>query len=283
MSGPAYFTSIYGNTTFEGMEWDLEYAVDRGLVWRDSIGGRPRAARIWASPYIHDAADLSFTLWTNAAQAQAIEERRQGGSGIYLTDWTFDLGLPGLSTSAPIPGFGNYAGGGIWLYKGLTLAENLESMGRKGPRLDLYGYRVNAHFSAIGNVAVGQPPANERGNTHPTGIQTVPAVLARKFMTHQIQSWSEPVKPLPTNAPAIVGAYNGARYDAAMSLDHLSSAETDEVVTWFRGQRDTAFSLTTDKPFGPANSDTVNVVARDMTVNRGAGWWWDIKLDLTKI
>lgn len=278
MSGPAYFRSSTGDATFEGIEWDLEYALDLGLRWRDSIGGRPRATRMWADPYVHDIADFNFTLWTNQAQAQNIELLLPGLS----TGWAFDLGLPGLSASAAFPGFGNYSSG-IWSLKSCTLSDNIESMGCKGPRLDLFGYRVQGCFSSVGAAAVGTDPANERGLVHPTGIQAIPAVLAHKFAAHQLQRAARPARPLPIHAPTITGAHNGQRIDSGMSLDHLSSSEADEVVTWARGQRDTPFAFTNLRPFGPAENNTVTAILRGITVNRGAGWWWDIKLDLTKV
>ena len=151
-----------------------------------------------------------------------------------------------------------------------------------GPGVNLWGYRCKIRFSALGNVAVGASPYNERGFVHPTGIQSVPAILSRKFTAHQLQAYSRLAVPLPINAPTVTAGWNGMRRDASMSLDHLSSAEADEVVTWFRGQRDTPFSLVNDQAFGPGQP-TSNAIARELTVNRGAGWWWDLKLDLTKV
>lgn len=284
MSGPAYFATNLGNATFEGMEWDAEYTIDRGLVWADTIGGPPRAARLWAADgaYIHDAVDLGFSVWTDAAQAMPFEERMPGQSGILAPGLTFDLGLPGLSTNAALPGFGNF-NSGVWVYRACTLLEPFEAFSRKGPRMDLWGYRCKTRFTALGNVAVGASPYNERGFVHPTGIQSVPAVLLRKFVAHQPQNYSRLAVPLPVNAPRVAAAWNGTRIDMRMSLDHLSSDEGDEVVTWFRGQRDTPFSLTSDQASGPGQPNTINVIARELTVNRGAGWWWDLKLDLTRV
>jgi hypothetical protein len=278
VSGPAYFATSLGNATFEGIEWDLEYTPKLGLKWKDPTGGPPSASRTWASAYIHDTVDLTATLWTNGAQAQVIEDRLPGGEG--GAAWNLDLGLPGLAANAALPGFGNFSAG-IWLLKNCTLQQPIESMGRKAPTVDLYGYRLALRFSAIGGAAVGANPLNERGNTHPVGIQSVPAILSHKFVAHQIQQFSKPASPLPIHAPIYTGVRHGVRPDAAMSLDHLSSTEADEVVTWFRGQRDTIFSLTNDHPFGPGRGNTCNAIAKGLTVNRGAGWWWDLKLDLS--
>jgi hypothetical protein len=278
MSGPAYFATSLGNATFEGAEWDIEFTPKLGLKWKDPTGGPPTASRTWANPYIRDVVDLTFTLWTNGTQAQVIENQLPGGEG--GAAWNFDLALPGLSTNSAIPGFGNFSGG-LWTLKNHALTDPIESMGRKAPGVDLYGYRFKGRFSAIGGAAIGANPLNERGNAHPVGIQSVPAVLSRKFIAHQIQVFSKPAYPLPIHAPIYTGVRHGLRPDAAMSLDHLTSDEADEVVTWFRGQRDTVFSLASQYPFGPGRGNTVNAISRGLTVNRGAGWWWDLKLDLS--
>lgn len=277
MSGPAYFTTPLGNAYFDGIEWDLEYSLDLGLKWRDSIGGRPRAARMWLDAYVHDVIEFSATIWTNAAQAAIMEQRLIGG----VDGWVFDLALPGLAGAAALPGFGNFDSG-LWMYRGCSWVDNLEAMSQKGPRVDLFGYRMSARFSAIGGAASGNP-LNERAYTHPVGLQAVPLILQRKFMAHQPQPASIPANPLPVFAPTIAGAYNGTRLDARMSIDHLSSAEADEVVTWARGQRDTPFTLANLSPFGPGRANTSTAIMRNVKVNRGAGWWWDIELDLTKV
>ena len=141
-------------------------------------------------------------------------------------------------------------------------------MGQKGPIIDLYGYRFSIRFPV-------------RGNEHGTISEIEPPCLSRKFMAHQIQDWSRSARPLPVPSPTFTGGKHGRRRDATMSLDHLRADEVEEVIGWYRLNRGKSFGLTNIAAFGPGRSDNANALVRNIKINRGAGWWWDVELDLT--
>jgi hypothetical protein len=98
-------------------------------------------------------------------------------------------------------------------------------------------------------------------------------------MAHQIQDYSRTAKPLPVNLP-FTGVKHGRRRDGGMALDHLSIAEMDALVLWYRSIGGDPFTLASVQPFGPGQPNTCQAIARGMEINRVSGWW-EASLDLT--
>lgn len=284
MSGAAIITAG-GTCLFDGIEWDLEYTVNRHILWKDVIGSAPKAIAKFLPtggghfPEDNDQVDGRFTFWTSGARAKLIEDRFPA----YGAGWVFDLHLPGLATVPAFPGFANYSSGDLaWNLVKCIAPKGLVSQGMKGVRQDLFGYMVEFQFSANG----GGTHLNERGlvsgGDFTVGPGVVPAILSRKFMTHQIQDWSVTAPALPTQGWASFGGVqHGRRRDAAMALDGLTSDQADEVVAWSRVQRHYPFDFTSPNGFGPGIDYTVSTLLREIKVKRGAGWWWDVTLDLS--
>lgn len=282
MSGARFVTSL-GDLDFDGMEWDSEFTIDRSIREISTVGSGPRLVDMWISDSGAnelDMVDLSFTIWARGDYATEIEARLPPYAGAL----TFDLWLPGLPTTAPIPGFGNYDSfDGVWKFYKCTVNAPIESMGRKSPIVDLWGYRIEIHFSAHG----GGINQNERGGVVIPVSPPVPSILPTKFGAHQIQDWSRSGRPLPIQTdgfggPTYAGVQHGRRRDVTVSLDHLSAAQADEVVAWFRATRANSFSATGANWFGPSQP-TTTAIARSLKVTRGAGWWFDLALDLSKV
>lgn len=270
-----------GTASFEGIEWDLEYTVDRHIAWKDSLGGPPRGLAVMPNTAgVSDGINATFTVWTPSANAANLEAMLPP----YGDGYKFDLLLPGLSDTQAFPGFGQWDGtSNAWKLVSLTPNSPAESMGRKAPIVDLWGYRFDLHFSAAG----GGDYLNELNGQNPYlhGRGSMPSFFGRKFIAHQIQDWSRSATPFPyPNASfttRYTGVQHGRRRDGAISFDHLSATECQQLVDWFRLVKATPFSYTTDQPFGPGQPNTVNTIARELTVNRGAGWWWDARLEVT--
>lgn len=282
----AAFVTVGGiDRTFDGIEWDLELTPDRNIKWRDPIGGSPKAVPLWMDlPSVDasemDMADMTFTLWAHSTQAQAIEENVQA----FAPGMAFDLYTPGLSSTPSVPGFANWnAGRKCWKLQNCTLNQPIESMGRKAPRVDLFGYRFNVHFSAHG----GGTNANERGQVPVTSSYPgteLPAFIAKKFAAHQMQDWSRIAKPMPTQGwTSFAGVKHGLRRDATIAIDHVDGLTADTVCNWYRVARGGVVTLTLPGGFGPGITYTTNCVVRNLTIRRGAGWWWDLSLDLSQV
>lgn len=266
----AYIMTDSGAVNFDGIEWDLEMTVDRLITWKNVVGGAPRAIPMWNSGGAeHDIAHAKFTVWVPASVGALLEPYMppRGGTG-----YTLALHFPSL-----FPGFGSWDGT-YWGIYGVTPVSPIESMGRKAPIVDLFGYRFDVSWTS----GAGATGVNERNGVIPTST-SVPAVVSRRFSAHQIQDMSRAAQPLPTLSPAIKGVKHDARLDATIALDHLTPAEADAVVMWFRAIRAQTFTISTARIFGPTDAGGSTCVVTDMKLHRGAGWWYDIELSLTKV
>jgi hypothetical protein len=152
-------------------------------------------------------------------------------------------------------------------------------MGRKAPIVPLWGWRFNIRFVASCTLGGNE---NERGGSAPTFSTTPPAILSQKFIAHQIQDASNTFDPLPNRStPVYTGVQHGRRRDMGMVLDHVDVITMDALVTWFRAIRGASFSLASNQPSGPGQANTINAVARSLSINRVSGWW-EAKLDLSQ-
>lgn len=268
---------------FEGIEHDLEYSIDRHIKWIDAIGAPPRGLSLLDGSTVQtgqwDTVDATFTVWTGKDNAQGMEMLPP-----YMNGYKFDLWLPGRADTQAFPGFGTWdAYNGVWKLVNLTPVEPVSPYGRKAPIMDLWGYKFKVHFSASGggtnlNELNGQGGLDGRGSAL--------SFLGTKFIAHQIQDWSRSAIPVPYANPSqgttqYTGAHHGQRRDGGIAFDHLSSSEAQIVIDWFRKTRNQPFPYSTDQPFGPNQPNNVQALARELTVNRGAGWWWDLKLETT--
>ena len=273
MSVAVVVTSL-GNAGYDGNERDLNMVVDRSITWTDTTGGITDPCSIWtgARTLANDMVDMRFTAWLKGMDAAVLEAFLPPYAGAN----SFDLHLPGAASVAAIPGFGTWDGS-TWIIKKCTMNKPVECLGQKGPVVDLWGYRFDIHFA--GGGASFPMDYNERGGMTPTPNTTPPAILSTKFMAHQIQDYSRSFRPLPLNFP-FAGVKHGRRRDGRMALDHLSIAEMDVLVLWYRSIGGDPFSLTSVQPFGPGQPNTCQALARGIEINRVSGWW-EASLDLT--
>lgn len=282
MSLPIGFTFLTqaGAVSIEGIERDWEIDIRRGILWAPPIGSWPRGVPLWrdATPQKHDTVDFRFTLWCNAADAKTLEAAFPPYAGTRATvDLCF---VTGNSAQPIIPGFGNYTADDGWKIVKVTL-EPLDVMGQKAPRVDLWGYRIKGSFAACGYGAA----LNERNYTVPTDAAP-PAWLETKFASHQIQDASIAHRPLAVAGANIGTTQHGRRRDARAMLDHLEFDKAEEAVNFFRAVRMNKFVYPGDpveytSPFGPERFGGELTVARELTIRRGAGWWYEGELDVT--
>lgn len=266
-----------GTAQFEGMERDLQITPDMGILWGDSFGGPPVPVFKWGSTtFVHDVVDFAFTAWTGQTNSGNIEAYLPG----YAPGWKFDLWLPGQSSVAAFPGFGNWdATSQTWQIKNCILTKPIESKGQKAPIVPLWGYRFEARAAASGYGSW----LNERGAVSPVAT-SVPALLATKFVAHQIQDWSLSALPLPMQSGVVyTGVQHGRRRDAAVAFDHCSAADMDALILWYRYQAAGAgpFTLATTVPFGPGLSPySCQAWPTKLTVTRVSGFW-EAKLEMS--
>jgi hypothetical protein len=275
MSVAVVVTSL-GNAGYDGNERDLTMTVDRLIEWTDTTGGVPDPKPIWtgARTLANDMVDMKFTAWLKGTDAAVLDAFLPPYAGSH----SFDLRLPGTASVAAVPGFGVWDSvNHWWLIRKCTMNAPVECLGQKGPIVDLWGYRFDVHFA--GGGASLPLDYNERGGITPTPNTTPPATLSTKFMAHQIQDYSRTAKPLPVNLP-FTGVKHGRRRDGGMALDHLSIAEMDALVLWYRSIGGDPFTLASVQPFGPGQPNTCQAIARGMEINRVSGWW-EASLDLT--
>jgi len=271
-------TGHLGAAQFYGVEWDLEIKPDRSIRWSEPYGAAPWGRRIFPS-LAWDAVDVTCSVWIeNPSWAAAMESLPPSGG----MQSNIELALPGRDDTPAIPGFGHWSDG-TWKFQNVTLNSPVEPLGRKAPIVDLWGYKLDLHFTAAG----GGTAVNELEGAVPSGDRLLqPSFFGTKFIAHQVQDWGKAYKPIPyPSAAAGTSVYpvvrHGLRRDGAIAFDHLSATEMSALVDWYRGVGTSPFSYTTDQPFGPGQPNTVNAVARDFVINRGTGWWWEGKLDVT--
>ncbi len=282
MSLPIGFTFLTqaGAVSIEGIERDWEIDIRRGILWAPPIGSWPRGVPLWrdAVPQKHDTVDFRFTLWCSAANAKVLETYFPPYAGTRATvDPCF---VTGDSVNPILPGFGNYTGDDGWKIVKATL-EPVEAMGQKAPVVNLWGYRIKGSFAACGYGTA----LNERNLTVPTDA-TPPAWLATKFASHQIQDASSAPPPLAVAGANIGTVQHGRRRDSRVMLDHLDLAQAEEIINFFRAVRMNKFVYPGEpteytSPFGPERFGGELAVARELTIRRGAGWWYEGELDVT--
>ena len=282
MSLPIGFTFLTqaGAVSIEGIERDWELDIQRGIKWASPIGSWPRGVPLWrdGTPQKHDTVDFRFTLWCNAANAKILEARLPPCAGTRASvDLCF---VTGDAVNPIIPGFGNYTASDGWKIVKATL-DPLDVMGQKAPRVDLWGYRIKGSFAACG----GGVALNERNYTVPTDA-TPPAWFAEKFASHQIQDASHDPRPLPIPSANLPMVQHGRRRDARAMLDHLELSRAESAINFFRAVRMNKFVYPDGpsdytSPFGPERFGGELAVARELTIRRGAGWWYEGELDVT--
>jgi hypothetical protein len=275
------FLSQAGAVSIEGIERDWELDIRRGIIWAPPIGSWPRGVPLWrdAVPQKHDTVDFRFTLWCNTAnRAKLIEANLPPFAGTRATvDLCF---VTGDSVNPIIPGFGNYTASDGWKIVKATL-DPVDVMGRKIPGRDLWGYRIIGSFAACGYGTA----LNERNYTVPTDA-TPPAWLATKFGSPQIQDASTTPRPLPIAGANLPMVQHGRRRDARAMLGHMELVKAESVINFARAVRMNKFVYPGNgaeytSPFGPERFGGELAVLREITIRRGAGWWYEGELDLS--
>lgn len=254
---------------FSGFERGFSVKLNRQIDFVDTIGGTIRG--IPKAPAIYDEWEVDTELWVNASQAQILETvvppygvpveqsiRVPTRSG----DPTFAGLLPNSSTGVT----------DTYLYPEVRA---FTSMGRKGVRMDLYGYKITFALRCFSDGTATNPQTSA-----PT--TTVPTWLSKKFASHQVQDWSN-------QSVATFSASNGAstdfrpvkhgrRTDINFNLDHLTVTQASQLVQFFRGVRHNSVTINVDN--GPNGVQAVAVYLKGLSLQRGAGLWWDGSLEM---
>ena len=266
-------SAILAGIPFDGLERGWEMTIDRHIEAVDVIGSRPRLVPLFPTAAT-DEFELTCEFWADSTYA-ALMESSLPPRGI--------SGASSLLISAPLaapsfPGFGTWSPD-YWRLFGGVLMEPITSKGRKAVRANLFGYSMRLRFAAN---AYGQGGAagNERTGSYPTST-TIPAILSRKFSSHQIQDPSTMRAPLPLTATSFPTVVHGVRRDATILLDHMTEAEATAVCNWFRAIRAAKFNLAHAELFGPGMASTVSAVATALTIRRATGYWFDGELSVS--
>lgn len=261
----------FADAEFDGFErGSVTCSIERRINWVDSIGGQRRGV-----PYATEQFDewvISGEIWLDAARAQILEAKMPPYGTEFSSNYANlpkfpDIGNPDAE-AVYFPGIRGYDTGDSALY-GDVLVRHIESLGRKAPRVDLFGYSVEFALCLTGN-------ANKA--TNPT--TTPPAWLGSKFSARQLQDWSN-VERMIYNIygpnPYAPNVQHGRRFDINIQLDHLTDKMCDEIVAFFRGIRHRSANVTIDN--GPNGTQTIPMYFEKLSFQRGAGLWWDGTLE----
>lgn len=252
---------------FQGFERGLSCTVKRQILVDDSMGGSVVLTPV--APAAFDEWAIEAELWVSAAQAQALEAivPPRGvplENAIRLPPRGGEASFPGLLPFAQATGYDQYA---------TPMVTAFESLGRKAPGVDLFGYRIALSFFAEADgLAL---------NGSPTPTTTPPAWLVGKFTAHQIQDWSSQGEVVAATTlaghPSPRGSFypikHGRRRDVNFNLDHLSTDRANELVALFRGVRHNPVTVNMDR--GSEGIAPTSVYLVDLSLQRGAGLWWD--------
>lgn len=253
---------------FDGFERGLTVKIQRPLQVKESIGGSVKLI-----PYGDARLDewqVDAELWLKgewAAQLEAavppygVPADSASESAMYLPPRSGSASFPGLLPAV--------AGASADKYIHAQVAA-FESQGRKGPAIDLFGYRLNFTLRTYGAGATTNPSI--------TPSVTPPAWLPQKFAAHQIQDWSQSRPTITAGGFATTyrRVLHGRRMDYNLNLDHLSQERADELVAFFRGIREQAVTLTIDR--GTAGIGTISVYLIGLELHR-TGLLWDGTLE----
>ena len=264
---PSPFT-LFG-AGFQGFERGHSTKVTRQIEWVDSIGGTIRGVPM--APATYDEWEIEAEFWVNASQAQAIE----AAVPPYGTPTEQAIRIPARGGDATFAGLKPHSTDGAADLYQFPEVRAFSSMGRKGVRQDLYGYRITFALRTFQGGFTVNPQS-----IAPT--TTVPAWLQTKFGSHQSQDWS-------SQAPATFSASQGVdtgfrpvkhgrRRDVNFNLDHLSTAQVDSLVAMFRGVRHNSVVVQVDN--GANGIQSVPVYLKGLSLQRGAGLWWDGALEM---
>lgn len=256
--------SLFG-ATFRGFDRGMTVKIQRPITVKQSIGGSVRLI-----PYADarfDAWEVEAELWVSGAQAQSLEAVVPP-YGIPNDQF---LRLPRRAGANTFPGLAPFGDSGTYDLYFCEQATSFESMGRKAPKVDLYGYKIGLRLfshvdGGIDNIA-----------TTPT--TTAPTWLQRKFAAHQIQDWSATDRSGSAAYGQATPLYvqHGRRRDVNLNLDHMDQTRADQLVAYFRGVRHNTTSVQIDN--GPNGVQTVSVYLAGLELHR-QGLLWDGTLEM---
>ena len=259
--------SLFG-APFDGFERGYSCTVMRNINWVPSIGGTQQGIPV--APAAFDAWEIDAELWIDEDRAEAFEAVFPP----YGTPTSNSIVVPprfGTNTFAGLAPQSSSSGGDTYVNAELV---SCESQGRKGPRLNLIGYRIVFRLYC-NSAGVETNPA-----TTPT--TTAPDWLNQKFTAHQIQDWSaQGVVAEGTAGPSdnYRPVQHGRRRDINMNLDHLSQDRVDNLVAWYRGVRHSKATISIDR--GPTGQGGVTVKLVDLKLQRTAAGLWDGTLEMS--
>lgn len=255
---------LFGSS-FDGFERGMTVNIQRRITVKDSIGGSVRMIPFGGAAL--DCWKVETEFWCNATNAVLIE----AAVPPYGVPGEKYLRLPGRSGVNSFPGLSpnttDVYGEDAYYCDEVT---RFESMGRKGPALNLYGYSVTLKlYESIDGGATN--PATAPTTTAPTWLQ-------QKFSARQLQDWSN-TQRYGTEAYGYFSASyikHGRRKDVNLNLDHLTASQADQLVAFFRGVRENTTTISVDN--GPSGIQSVSVYLVGLQLHR-TGLHWDGTLE----
>lgn len=249
---------------FDGFERGMTVSIQRPIQVVDSIGGSVKL--IPYGPAELDEWRVETELWVKGEWAAELESAVPP----YGVPQTTDMYLPPRSGSASFPGLRPALAGSSadkYIHPQVT---RFESQGRKGPIVDLFGYFIDFTLRSWA-AGVATNPATAPTTIPPTWLQT-------KFAARQLQDWSVETATVKSGGfqATYLRAKHGRRKDINFNLDHLTAAQANELVAFFRGVRHNVTTITCDN--GPDGLQAVSVYLVGLQLHR-TGLHWDGTLE----
>ena len=257
-------SEVIAGISVDGRERDTSLELDMGLMWPPGLEGAGACRPVSYLPADGSLDSMvgDFTIWLKGPLSAAMEGAAQphgtGSSSWRLSDIQ-GVALPGVN--------GTSNGDGTRTLNGVLMTAPIESQGRKGPGLDLFGYKFAVRV-----------PCDEASTSY---SPTIPPIIAKKFGAHQIQDWSVQLQGITAAGGwgVDLARRTGRRYDANLDMDHVDFATAHAIIKWLRVIRGDAVTFPAYAYGATYAGETISVRITRANLSRSNGLFWTVHLE----
>lgn len=257
-------SEIIAGISVDGRERDTSLELDMGLMWPSDLEGAGACRPVAYLPADGslDSMTGDFTIWLKGPLSAAMEGAAQPhgtGSSSWRLSEIQGVAIPGIN--------GTSNGDGTATINGVLMTAPIESQGRKGPGLDLFGYKFSVRIPCD-EASTGYSP-------------TIPPIIAKKFGAHQIQDWSAQLQGITSAGGwgVDMARRTGRRYDANLDLDHVDFATAHAIIKWLRVIRGDAVTFPAYAYGATYAGETISVRITKANLSRSNGLFWVFHLE----